>query len=358
MKSISLAFIFLLFFSSSYCQNSSSNEFKWSTFLTRNFNPGVSLGAGAGRPLQLLPTLQLQTGRFNTKWIYLNSFGKYGGVYSLQIEADAIEVNSKKEFNKNTVSLSGGWSHYTRNAKYAPWHEQANMLIGLNQYKVGGRQKISFKLGAALTQQFYNTIYAQQWYPYGEISYNLYAFKFNRDKNSVTLKDVKQAGSFVWSKLPRYFNPFWSNGVGLDRFVVTPALGLKTGRVSTKASLYSDFTAGGGGALSVSVNINKDPSNSEERYDKWKSASINSFTYSIADGGSDGYLSIISVLAGKTLYKKQGRHSLDFKAGVGFTRSSDLEVFGLDIGKTEYYRVGLVPSLSASYDLYLFKFKR
>ena len=72
-------------------------------------------------------------------------------------------------------------------------------------------------------------------------------------------KVCKEYKSYLHYILPlsKWFNPYRSFGLDLDRAICSPALGIKVGSVSAKGSIWYDLTTSGMLAINVNAAIYK-----------------------------------------------------------------------------------------------------
>jgi|GEM_PF-7045907 hypothetical protein len=154
--------------------------------------------------------------------------------------------------------------------------------------------------------------------------------------------------------LSKWFNPYWSLGLGLDRAIWTPALGIKGGPFNAKVSIWNDLTAAGMLAVNVNIDIYK-----LKKWDKKKTyvglggAYFNAYSGDIRGSSTD----LLGLTANFNRYYVGRRSGLELKAGIGraFVSSRD---YDFDTGEhTSESRKLIVPMVGISYNLYLFKFE-
>ncbi len=336
----------LLFSQTLFAQPDSSGLLK--NFLTRNFNVGISAGIGSGHAGYVLPSPVIKLGRLELQGSQIQS--RLTDISGFQAELNAIPIETKSQTEQYFCLAFG--SMLNRNFPIRDRQIWSNeVLVGYNRFKLNKRTKFSAKIGIGFTRidNLQDRYKGDHIHPTMELSYTWSALKYIPKDNAILSKHVYQ-----WRMqklrpwLAHYFNPYISLGVGADRFIAMPAIGIRSGRVGTKLSLFNDGTAGAGGGIGIDVDLK--PLKPRSNYSQNLSIMLSSMSYGIADGGQDGYFYVHGLSIGKSMIKKEGRHRLAFHVGIGR--------YDHDIYTAEPFFTKKLPSITPladfSYDVYLF----
>ncbi|PCJ66876.1 MAG: hypothetical protein COA58_05340 [Bacteroidetes bacterium] len=256
------------------------------TIISRNFNLGLSAGAGGGHPLYIIPQATLRLGRLSMSGVVYSPFIQ-GKLWSLNGDVELLRFkNRSRLIDSNTLlSISGGttrrtiYTQYGRDATRTPY-----VLVGLTKYLKNERSRISFKIGTMYywtsknvpakpwpidpnpwvitTSPWPEDVEEYKWLAYGELSYQIYLFKIRKkqifvnqrsekvtyrkwkeenklEKQTEILKSRQEAHErwvndtmkFDWNELFRYnFNPGLSLGMGGGRLKYgVPNLAIRMG---------------------------------------------------------------------------------------------------------------------------------
>jgi hypothetical protein len=370
IKHLSLFFLFLLP-SFVFGQDMDSASFHWKTFLSRNFNPAISVGVGGGQVYHTMPTLSVKIGRLSLSGVTYNPFMQ-NRAYSYQVDLELARLPDKNRFiDRNSfVTLSAG---LVKSEKFTDLgrntHETLFALTGINRYLSNERSKMSLKVGVAYLWtntdvSRYRDVETHDWIPYGELSYKLYLFKM-REKQKFKTSKSSEAGYLAYKKhkreitpvkypnLSKWFNPYWSHGIGLDRVLILPAGGLKVGLFNAKFSAWvTDLEVFWGSNLNFEIPISK-----SDRYSKYISMGVVLTGVSGADCCSGASSVLVGGVTGLTFLRNHGRHGIEIKAGFGKVKN---ESWSFDL--TEPFEThssssqSILPILGFSYNLYFFRF--
>lgn len=368
---VSIALLVLL--ESSSAQNDEDAKFSFTTFLSRNFNPGISVGVGGGHVYHYAPVPTLKVGALSLSGMSYRPFIDHRAfAYQAELELFRFQDRNKVINNNTHFTLAGGQVH--KRLFHENGDDKYSTLfgtIGLNKYLPNGRSKISLKLGYAyfwsnLDGPGHHEVETHDWGPYGELSYKLYLLKI-QDRQRFRTPQSEEAGYLAYKEhkrrvtavkypsLSQWFNPYWSNGLGLDRVGFLPAGGVKVGPFSAKFSGWVNDVE-----LFTSFNVNYDwYLKSSKRYAKYLSVGAVYTGVSGADCCSGGSDQLIGGVIGYSMLKNSGRHGLEFKAGMGTLLSSS---WYLELSPPHnYYESNsqrIAPIVGFSYNLYFFRFLR
>lgn len=326
-------------------QTDTSKHFNWKSFFGKNLNPGISMGIGGARPYGFMPQPTIKLGRFEFEMspVYYVSDAEY--VYSVQLGVEVNKMRGYKGKPANIVASVGGFfkGHETSTS----WTEKENFafLAGINQ-QVTKRSRLSLKIGALNTYNSTFEPYTQhnpRWYPYGELSYRLYALPFG-DREFFSAKKAntflqQQSKETICRFFSAYFNPRISFGVGVTHpALFGPTLGVKIWRLDGGLGI---IFLGGEPYFSINGDIEILKILKKRKHTSW-------ITVGASVMGSYG--SIGSIHAGLKKYYDHG--SLSVKIGIGSISHYDDSPYPTSTPNT------VVPTLDISYNLHLFKFRK
>lgn len=333
-------------------QTDTTKHFSWKSFFGKNLNPGISMGVGGARPYGFMPQPTIKLGRFEFEMspIYRISGAEY--VFSAQL---GVEVNKMKGYKGKPASIVASFGGFTKGYKtsFLGFREKNNFafLAGINQ-QVTKRSRLSLKIGALYT---YNstfdvhtlpnyTEYNTHWYPYGELSYRLYAIPFG-DRDFFSAKKAytflqQQNKETICRFFSAYFNPRISFGAGVTHpAFFGPTLGVKIWRLDVGLGVIG---LGGEPYFSMNGDVDILKILKKHKHPSW-------ITVGASVMGS--YDIIFSFHAGLKKYYNHG--SLSFKIGIGSISHYDDSPY-----PSEPKPNTRVPTLDISYNLHLFKFRK
>lgn len=331
-------------------QTDSSKKINWKSFLGKNLNPGISMGIGGARPYGIIPQLTLKLGRFEFEMSPLYSFKGKEYVYSAHL---GMEFNKMNGYNNKPITLVASVGAFIKgyNTSLFGFDERNNIafLAGINQ-QLTNRSRISLKIGALHSfnystdpnSYYYN--YNGKWYPFGEISYRLYALPFG-DRGFFSLKkavsDLKQTDKeTICSFFSKYFNPRISFGLGVTHpAFFGPTVGVKISRLDLGLGI---FHLGGELWVSLAGDVDIIKILKKNKYPTWLTLGASLMA---------SYDAISSYHAGFKKYYKHG--SLSIKSGIGVIYHYD-DWYGPNYSPKPN---SIIPTLDISYSLYLFKFR-
>ena len=348
--------------------------FSGKELLKYNFNPGVSFGIGGGRLQYGIPNVSLKMGNWTLSGMLGGNNGYYGRNYSFQVDLELPYSVSKKKEVYLAATLAGraiGSELSSLNKVYFD-ESLGSILVGVHIPQANNRSRIAIRAGFASLWSFQINANSSGWYygyqrfnershnqPYGEISYQLYALPFGKKQKvlrKIAMGEMRVDSEKVKSTLATWFNPYWSVGLGLDRAIWTPALGIKMGPVNGKVSFWDDLTAWG--MFAANGNIDLVRVSNSDKHENWLGIGANYFNSSSDDGlgGSSTDFSGLSLNFNRYNFGK--RTSIELKAGVGRATSSSHQ---WDWDKEESIgtsSTSYVPNFGASFDIYLFKLQK
>lgn len=326
-------------------QTDTSKSFNWLSFFGKNLNPGISVGVGGARPYGFMPQPTIKLGRFEFEMspFYYVSGTEY--VYSVQLGVEVNKMRGYKGKPANIVASVGGF--FKGHETSTTWTEKENFafLVGINQ-QVTKRSRLSLKIGTLNTYNSTFNPYTQhnpRWYPYGELSYRLYALPFG-DREFFSAKKaytflIQQDKETICRFFSAYFNPRISFGVGVTHpALVGPTVGVKIWRLDVGLGVIG---LGGEPYFSINGDLEIFQILKKHKYPSW-------ITVGVSIMGSYDFLA--SFHAGLKKYYNHG--SLSFKIGIGSLSHYDDSPYPTSTPNT------VVPTLDISYNLHLFKFRK
>lgn len=243
-------------------QADTTKKSSWISFLGKNLNPGISAGIGGARPYGLMPQPTIKLGRFEFEMSPEYCFSGSEYVYSAQIGIEAIKMRGYKGKPVKIVASIGGFTKGYETSKGGNDKVNFAILAGLNQ-QLTKRSRLSLKIGVLHIDysSYDNSSHPTKYtggnsykYPYGELSYRMYALPFGERKSfsfynaNKNIKKKDKETVLHWHS--KYFNPRISLGVGATHpALFGPTFGVKIGRLDVGVGLLPL-----GGELEFSMN--------------------------------------------------------------------------------------------------------
>ncbi len=336
-------------------QFDSSTHFDTKSFLGRNFNVGVSAGLGGARPLGVLPQPTIKVGNLEVGISppYLNQTGESYIVSAIQFDYEFFKFRGVKfkgvsEKPLSLVASIGSTINEKIEAQIVDNKFNFSMLLGVNQ-KLGPRSQLCFRLGALLQEhgvyqeQYPRTYisYAENIYPYGELSYRLYSLPLGQKQYVLkrahhAWKNRNKAETKKW--VANNINPRIALGAGVTHpGLFGPNLGMKLGIIDLSAGLIH-FD----GELAVSAGGDFDVLKLSHEKKKWMT---------IGASVTGSYSFVTSFHLGYKKYYKRGAFWI--RAGAGIYDHYDDSI---DLDQPPASN-SVIPTLDISYNIYLFRFR-
>lgn len=329
------------------------------------------MGLGGGRPRGYLPQPTIKLGRFEMGYSPPYDTESYT-TSGFQLDADVWRFTGYND-EKAALTLGMGISfREQRPFRIMTETVRFSLLAGVD-HELSPRSKFTVKVGVLNVSTLsylgeysyrYPELYtllgqSDRVLPYGEIAYKWYLLPFAAKQKVIRRMvkgEVKIDKQKVKQGMSKWFNPYWSVGIGLDRAIlVVPGGGVKIGPVQIDGSgIYvPEYTLSGG--AKISVDILKIGSNLDKR---------RYVTLGASAAGVGGYLNgtnVYSLTAGMVNYSIGKRHSTSFNVGIGRWDS-----YSGDEGPITYDEeyidqstsdAGWMPTFGLSYNIYLLKLK-
>ena len=330
---------------------------------------------GGGRLQNVIPNVSMKMGNWTLTGMLGADNGYYNRNYAYQVDLELpYSISKKREayLAASLASRSAGRKTSSLGDVYID-ENLWSLMVGVHVPLANNKSRLALRggFGSLWSFQFHN--YPSDWYygygtfnnqssntPYGEISYQLYAFQFGKKQKllrNLVMGKMRIDDKAIKRGLSKWFNPYWSIGVGQDRaYGFIPEGGLRVGPVKLGASfipLYEGHSLGG------KVFVDVAQLNSRNRkYNRILTAGV--IGSEVSDGND--YSNLIGLSTGLSLEKKKGRFALDISAGVGKTYTSwGYIVHDYGTGAVEDTREsskGWLPTVGLSAKFYVFKFQQ
>jgi len=323
-------------------QTDTTKHFSWISFFGKNLNPGISMGIGGARPYGLIPQPTIKLGRFEFEMSPVYSVSGAEFVFSALISVEVYKMRGYKGKPALIVASAGGFDKAYEISTGGKGKVNSAFLAGINQ-QLTKRSRLSLKIGALNSYHFtydlptHTTKYTYgntHWYPYGELTYRLYALPFGEKKLFSFKKKDKET---VRRLQANYFNPRISLGVGVTHpALFGPTFGFKIGRLDIGAGV---IRFDGGPEFSINGDLEILKIYKKRKQPLW-------ITVGASEIGSYNFLT--SFHAGLKKYYNHG--SLSVKIGIG-------SIFHYHDHPTDPPPPNtLIPTLDFSYSFYLLRF--
>jgi hypothetical protein len=227
-------------------QNDTTWKFNFQNFLGNNFNLHVNTGIGGMRPFFASPMPAIKIGP--TTWKYFSLDGNHQKEY-FQFDIDLFTWNRMNQDHRDYFTISYGSIYDFSDDRV--FYNYEMLIGGITRYKVGSRFSYSVKFGifeqwkGDRGQSFSRPHFRVTRFSYAEASFSYALLKFSN----------KPTRRYSFDQFTGFFNPYISVGIGGDRAILMPAIGLRSGQVHAQFSAWDDLTAAG----MMTFNIMVDP---------------------------------------------------------------------------------------------------
>lgn len=356
LKTFTVSFLICLVVVPFISQAQSDNESLSMSNIGSYVNFGISAGIGEGHINFVRPSLALRAGRFNVKGFVFN------GMRGYQMQYELFRINPNDSLKAAFLTIGGGVTEKWITEKgfhYHQWRDVQSLGIGVSLYPNNRRSRFSANLSLSNFSIIRNHLYPlrRKESIFGQVSYTHYLFKFNdfAKEEHVTLFKLKQAKfqqNATVSFLSKWFNPYASFGLGLDRPIYTPVIGLKLGPVSSQFgfNIAQEHLPIGG-----SINVDLYSLTPSLKYDHVLGFGGNFYSEGYYDAYSGYEIDIIGTSISYNVYKRKGRHRFSFKLGLGQIRRSNSSFNDPDTPDSYNVTTSYIPNGGVSVNLFLFK---